>query len=346
MHYVKLDSQGEAPAANPKIKLHSSGMGRSIMVEIQLSKSTTKSNSFLARLSRDLKKNKELYLLVLPVIIFYLIFHYKPMYGAVIAFKNFSPNKGIWGSPWVGLKHFQDFFGSFYFPRVLKNTLTISITSLAVGFPAPIFLALLINELRLKWFTKTVQTITYLPHFISLVVICGIIKDFVANDGVIGQIVAWITGNDVSLLTVPQYFVPIFVSSGIWQEIGWGSIIYLAALAGIDQEQYEAAAIDGANRWRQTLNITIPGIMPTIIILFILRMGGLLGVGFEKVILLYNESIYETSDVISSFVYRRGLQEFSFSYSSAVGLFNAVINFIFIFSTNWISRKVNETSLW
>lgn len=295
---------------------------------------------------KDFMKNKELYLLVLPVLLYYLIFHYKPMYGAIIAFKNFIPAKGIMGSPWVGFKHFQDFFGNYYFWRLLTNTVTISVTSLLIGFPAPIILALLINELKVKWFSRIVQTITYLPHFISLVVICGMLKDFTSDRGVITSILSIFTGKTDSLLSIPKYFVPIYVGSDIWQGVGWGSIIYLAALMGIDQEQYEAASIDGANRWKQTLHITIPGILPTIVIMFILRMGGILNVGFEKIILLYNPVIYETSDVISSFVYRKGLQEFNFSYSSAVGLFNSVINFFFVVSSNWISKKLNETSLW
>lgn len=310
-------------------------------------KTNTSHKTGLGKIIRkDFKKNKELYIIALPVIIYYLIFHYKPMYGAIIAFKQFVPAKGILGSPWVGLKHFKDFFGGFYFWRLLKNTLTISATSIIFGFPAPIILALLINELRFKFFTRVVQTITYLPHFISLVVICGMIKELVSDQGVISNIIAIFTGNHENLLNLPKYFVPLFVGSDIWQGVGYGSIIYLAALMGIDQEQYEAAAIDGANKWKQIIHITIPGILPTIIIMFILRIGGILNVGFEKIILLYNPAIYETSDVISSFVYRKGLQEFNFSFSSAVGLFNSVINFIFLVSANWLSRKFNETSLW
>jgi putative aldouronate transport system permease protein len=311
-----------------------------------LKTNTSRKNGLGNIIRKDFEKNKELYLIVLPVIIYYLIFHYKPMYGAIIAFKNFVPAKGILGSPWVGLKHFKDFFGGFYFWRLLKNTITISATSIIFGFPAPIILALLINELRFKYFTRVVQTITYLPHFISLVVICGMIKEFVSDTGVVSGIIAMFTGNQENLLNFPNYFVTLFVGSDIWQGVGYGSIIYLAALMGIDQEQYEAAQIDGANKWRQVLHITLPGILPTIIVMFILRIGGILNVGFEKIILLYNPAIYETSDVISSFVYRKGLQEFNFSFSSAVGLFNSVINFIFLISANWLSRKFNETSLW
>lgn len=295
---------------------------------------------------KDFIKNKELYALVLPVIIYYLIFHYKPMYGAIIAFKDFSPAKGIMGSEWIGFKNFQMFFNDIYFFRIIKNTLTISITSIIFGFPAPIILALLINELRSKKFSRLVQTITYLPYFISIVVISGIIKEFVSDQGVITSVFKFFTHESNNMLSNPKLFVPIFVGSDIWQGIGWGSIIYLAALTSIDQEIYEAASIDGANRWKQVIHVTIPGILPTIVTMFILRMGGILNVGFEKIILLYNPVIYETSDVISSYVYRRGLQEFSFSFSSAVGLFNSVINFIFLISANWLSRKFNDTSLW
>jgi putative aldouronate transport system permease protein len=305
-----------------------------------------KAPSFMQRLKRDLVKNKGLYLLVLPVLAFYLIFHYKPMYGAMIAFKNYSPAKGVLGSPWVGLKHFQSFFGSHYFLRILKNTVTISLTNLAFGFPAPIILALLINELRVKWYSKLVQTLTYLPHFISLVVICGMIKDFTLDTGLINYIIEFFGGKPQTLLSVPSYFVPIYVISDIWQGVGWGSIIYLAALMSIDQQLYEAAEIDGAGKWKQTLHVTLPGILPTIAVMFILRVGNILNVGFEKIILLYNPVIYDTADVISTFVYRKGLLEFNWSYSSAVGLFNSVINFTLLITTNWLSKKFNETSLW
>lgn len=294
----------------------------------------------------DFKVNKSLYLLVLPVLIYYILFHYKPMYGVIIAFKNFTPSKGIIGSPWVGLTHFKDFISSMYFFRILKNTLVINVTGLIFGFPAPIVLALLINELKNKFFTRTVQTITYLPHFISMVVICGMLRDFVSDTGIISQIVSVFTGERINLLNVSKYFVPIFVGSDIWQSVGWGTIIYLAALTGIDQQLYEAAKVDGANKWKQVIHITIPGIMNTVIVLLILRVGSMLNVGFEKVILLYNPAIYETADVISSFVYRKGLLEFNFSYSSAVGLFNSVVNLVLLIATNKLSKKYSEASLW
>ena len=302
--------------------------------------------SFGSRLAKDLRRNKYLYLMAIPVIAYYIIFHYKPMYGAVIAFKEFSPIKGILGSPWVGLKHFYDFFNDYYFARIMANTIVISFSSLIFGFPAPIILALLMNELKNRIFTRTVQTITYMPHFISLVVICGLIRSFTADDGIITYVFGLFGGEKVSMLNKSELFVPIYVISGIWQGVGWGSIIYLSALQSIDVQLYEAATIDGAGYLRRAWHITLPGIMPTIVIMLILRMGHLMSVGYEKIILLYNPAIYETSDVISSYVYRKGLLEFNWSYSSAVGLFNSVINFLMLTAANKISKKVNETSLW
>lgn len=290
--------------------------------------------------------NKYLYLMMIPVLAYYFIFHYTPMYGAVIAFKDYSPMKGILGSDWVGMKHFVDFFDSYYFWRILKNTLLISLYSLVFEFPMPILLALLINEVRHRRFKRVVQTITYMPYFISLVVICGIITDFTNADGLINRMFMWLGYDGQAMLQRPDLFRPIYILSEIWQRIGWESIIYIAALSSIDQEQYEAARMDGANRLKQMFYITLPGILPTITIMLILRMGNLLNVGFEKIILLYNPVTYETADVISSFVYRKGLLEFGWSYSSAVGLFNSVINLILLITANYISRRVSNNSLW
>ena len=294
----------------------------------------------------DLKKYRYIYLMSIPVVIYYILFHYLPMYGAIISFKNFSPGLGIWGSPWVGFQNFEDFFTGPYFFRIFRNTVLINFYQLIFNFPAPILLALLLNEITSNKFKRVVQTVSYMPHFISIMVICGLIIDFTAKDGIINDLVAFFGVERQSMLLNPGLFQPIYVLSGIWQEIGWGSIIYLAALSSIDTEQYEAAHIDGATRWQQMWNITLPGIMPTIIIMLILRIGSMMNLGFEKIILLYNPSIYETADVISSYVYRKGLLEFSYSYSSAVGLFNSVINFVLLLSANKISRKVNEVSLW
>ena len=302
--------------------------------------------SFGYRLKSDMRRNYPLYLLIVPVLAYYIIFYYKPMYGAIIAFKEYSPSLGIIDSPWVGFNQFIKFFTAPDFARILKNTLVISITSIVFGFPAPIILALLFNELRNAKFKSVAQTISYLPHFVSLVVVCGLIKTFVSQGGIIFQLATALGAKNVGMLSRPECFVPIYVLSVIWQEICWGSIIYLAALSRIDQELYEAAKIDGANKWKQTLHVTLPGIAPTIIIMFILRMGSLLSVGYEKVILLYNPLIYETSDVISSYVYRVGLGQQSWSYSTAVGLVNSVVNFGIIMLTNRISAKYSETSLW
>ncbi|NBD28127.1 ABC transporter permease [Paenibacillus glycinis] len=298
------------------------------------------------RFVRDFMLNKYLYLMMLPVIAYYVVFHYAPMYGALIAFKDYSPMKGILGSDWVGLKHFEDFFRSYYFLRILKNTLLISLYSLLFEFPAPIVLALLINEVRHRAFKRTVQTITYMPYFISLVVICGIITDFTNADGLINRVFTWLGYDGQAMLQKPDLFRPIYILSEIWQRIGWESIIYIAALMSIDQEQYEAARMDGASRFKQIFYITLPGIMPTIAIMLILRMGNLLNVGFEKIILLYNPVTYEKADVISSFVYRKGLLEFGWSYSSAVGLFNSAINLVLLVLANYVSRRVSKNSLW
>lgn len=303
-------------------------------------------SSFKARFARDLQKNYSLYLLVLPVVAFYIIFHYLPMYGAIIAFKNYSPGKGILGSPWCGFDHFISFFQSIYFGRILRNTLRISILNILFGFTAPIILALLINELKSRTYSRIVQTVTYLPHFISLVVVCGMLADFLDVDGIITQICMMFGLENQNLLRVPDYFTTIYVASDIWQGVGWGSIIYLAALAGIDPSLHEAARIDGASRWRQVWTVDIPCILPTIITLLVLRMGSVMSVGYEKIILLYNSLTMEKADVISSFVYRKGLLESNYGFSTAVGLFNSVINMLLVVAANTISRKVNETSLW
>ena len=301
---------------------------------------------FGVRLREDFARNRVLYLMVMPVVIFYILFAYLPMYGITIAFQDFNPALGYFKSPWVGWENFKSFFGSVYFWRILRNTLHISLASIIFGFPAPILLALLINEVNSKAFMKSVQTLTYLPHFISLVVVCGIIRDFTSTGGVVTQMIAKVTGDNTSMLMKPQAFVPLYVVSEIWQGIGWGSIIYIAALSGIDTQLYEAASLDGCGRLRQVIHVSIPGILPTIVIMLILRMGSVLNVGYEKIILLYNPSIYETADVISSFTYRKGLQEFEWSYGSAVGLFNSIVNVFFLLGTNYMSSKLTQSSLW
>lgn len=305
-------------------------------------------SGFWKRLGKDLVRNRYIYLMALPALLYYVIYHYWPMYGSIIAFKDFSPTLGILGSPWAGLKYFEQFFSSIYFGRILRNTLLISLYSIIWSFPAPILLALLMNEIRSEMFKRTVQTVTYLPHFISTVIICGMLVDFTSMRGLFSYIIELFGGQAQNLLMKPDLFRPIYIISGIWQEVGWGSIIYLAALTGIDNSLYEAARIDGAGRFQQMVHITLPGISPTIIIMLILRMGQVMNVGFEKVMLLYNAATYEVADVISTFVYRKGIIEASYSYSAAVGLFNSVINFAMIIFANWISRHVGdgETSFW
>lgn len=303
-------------------------------------------DSFGIRFKKDFRKNYSLYLIALPVIVFYIVFSYIPMYGAIIAFQNYSPARGITGSAWVGLEHFRKFFGSIYFGRVLKNTLRISILNIIFGFSAPIVLALMVNELKSRTYSKIVQTITYLPHFISLVVICGMIADFCDKNGIITQMLTLFGVSNQNLLNIPEYFTTIYVASDVWQTVGWGSIIYLAALMGIDPSLNEAAMVDGAGRWRQIWTVDIPCILPTIITLLVLRMGSVMSVGYEKVILLYNSLTMEKADVISSYVYRKGLLEANYGYSTAVGLFNSAINMILVVAANQISRKLTETSLW
>lgn len=303
-------------------------------------------NGYGKFLRRQWRQYKYLYLMLIPVIVYYAVFHYRPMYGVLIAFKNFSPGKGILGSPWVGFKFFLEFFDSYYFTRIVRNTLLINIYGLLFTFPAPILLALLLNEVRSAPYKKLVQTISYLPHFVSTVVIAGLVLQFVAKNGFINNVAVLLGGERVSFMLNPRYFRTIYLVSDVWQGIGWGSIIYLAALSGISPELYEAATIDGAGRFKQMLHITLPGISSTIIILLILKIGNMMNLGFEKIILLYNESIYETADVISSFIYRRGILEANYSYSTAVGLFNSVINLILILGANMLSRKFTETYLW
>ncbi len=299
-----------------------------------------------ARAWKQVKKNKAIYLMILPVIIYYILFHYKPMYGVIIAFMDYSPRKGVLGSEWVGLEHFMDFFGGYYFWRLLRNTLKLSFATLLIGFPVPIILALLINELNNKKFSKMVQTITYMPHFVSMVVLCSMIRQFIGSNGFITHFFTLFGYNGDNMLSHGEFWIPMYVISNIWTGAGWGSIVYLAALTSIDSQLYDAAKVDGANRWKQTVHVTFPSILPTIVIMLIMRVGQIMGVGSEKTILLYNEGIYEDADIISSYVYRLGLISREFSFSTAVGLFNSVVNFILVIIANKISKKTTETSLW
>ena len=306
-------------------------------------------NTFSKRLARDWNMNKWKYILMIPVLIYLFLFCYKPMYGLVIAFKDYKITRGIAGSSWANpwYKWFLNFFTDPYFGRIIRNTFVISGTTILFGFPAPIVLALMINEVQNSKFKRTVQTITYMPYFVSMVVMCGLIKQFTMSNGIFSQIAQAFGFPAQNFLMNPKAFVPIYVASDIWQGIGWNSIIYLAAITSIDQEQYDAAKVDGANRFQQILHITLPGIMPTVTILFILRMGSIVNVGYEKIILLYNSSTYSTADVISTYNYRLSFASTSpmYSKSTAIGMFNTVVNVFFLLVTNAISGKLSENSL-
>lgn len=296
---------------------------------------------------RLLKNNYELYLFILPAVIFFAIFHYYPMYGLQIAFKDFDVSKGIWGSEWVGLEHFLRFFNSYYFWTLIKNTIGISVYTLAVNFPLPILLALMLNEVGNAKFKKFVQTVTYAPHFISMVVMVGMILSFLSpNTGIVNLILQALGGDSIYFMGEASMFKTIYVVTGAWQGTGWGAIIYLANLSSVDPQLHEAATIDGATRLQRIRYINFPVLLPTIIIMLIMRTGNIMSVGFEKVFLMQNSLNMETSDVISTYVYRAGLQQAQFSFSAAVGFFNSVINFILLTVVNQISKKVGETSLW
>ena len=301
---------------------------------------------FRQRWRRNWAAYKYVYLMLVPILAYYIIFHYIPMLGSVIAFQNFKPALGIERSKWVGMKHFISFFNSPYAWRVIRNTLLLNGTQILFAFPAPIIFALLLNEVRARRFKSVVQTVSYMPHFISLVVICGMLTDFTMSDGLITDIATFFGVERTNLLDQPQYFRTVFVGSGIWQNIGWGSIIYLATLTNVDPTLHEAAAIDGAGRFRWMLHVSLPALVPIIVIQLIMRIGNVLSQGHEKVILLYRPLTYETADIISSFVYRRGLQEANFSFGAAVSIFNSVVNLIILIAANTFSRHVNENSLW
>jgi len=298
------------------------------------------------RVWKQIKDSRYLYLIFLLPIVYFLVFKYGPMFGILIAFKDYNVFVGVWNSQWAGLKHFEQFITDPYFWKLVRNTLLLNFYMLIFYFPAPIILALLLNEIRINAFKRVVQSISYLPHFLSTVVVTGMLVNFLATDGLINQMIAAMGFAKIQFLMMPEWFRTIYISSEIWQKIGWGSIIYLAALSGVDPNLYEAARMDGANRFKQAIHVTLPGISPVITILFLLTLGDLMSIGFEKILLLYTGPTYETADVISTFVYRRGLLGADFSYGAAVGLFQSVISFLLIVWANYAARKLNATSLW
>ena len=295
---------------------------------------------------QDWHMNKWLYILAVPVFLYFFIFNYLPMFGLVIAFEDFKPQLGIFQSPWVGLQHFIDFFTGPNFLTILRNTLVISLLGLGVGFPLSIVYALMLNELHCKWFKKGVQPIHYLPYFVSLVVICGLIIEFCSTNGLITNVLVNVFHmKRENLLQNPKYFWAINLVSDIWQGLGYGAIFFISAITSVSQELHEAAAIDGAGRLKRAWHITLPGIMPAIVTMLVLKCGMILQVGSDKILLLYNASIYETADVIATHVQRMGIEKMQYGYSAAVGLFNSVVGTILLILSNWASKKLTDNSI-
>ena len=307
---------------------------------------TTAISSWGRMVKADWKKHWPLYIMLIPVILFYIVWLYMPMYGIQVAFRNFSPRLGISGSPWIGFDNFRNFFNSVFAWRVIRNTFVLSFFNMLWAFPIPIIFALLLNEVRNALFKRTVQTISYMPFFISLVVACGIFLDFSTTDGLFAQAQRLLGLEPINLFSTPSLFRTMFNITDIWQGFGFASIIYLAALSSVNSELYEAAKIDGAGRFKQIWHVSLPGITPTITILLILRVSQLMTVNFERILLLQNGFTMEVSDVIQTFVFRRGLIDFDVGLATAVGLFGAVINFIILLSANRVANKINGSGLW
>ncbi|MFK7694146.1 ABC transporter permease [Paenibacillus sp. HJGM_3] len=293
------------------------------------------------------KKYGFYYLMAAPALIGFFIFDYLPMYGIILAFKDYRFVDGIIGSPWVGLQHFEQFFSDIFFWRILKNTLIISSLHIVFGFPAPIILALLFNELANKRFKMAVQTISYLPHFMSWVILAGIMVEVLSpSRGALNYLITLFGGKPIYFLADTDYFVGVLVASHVWQSIGWGSVVYLAGIAGINQDQFESAKIDGATRLQQMRYITIPSLVPIMTILFILSIGGIMNAGFNQIFNLYSPAVYSVADVIDTYVYRVGLIETKYGFSTAVGLFKNVIGLILVLGTNYIVKRFNEYGIW
>ena len=296
---------------------------------------------------KKLYRDRRLVLMVLPAVAYYVIFSYIPMTGLVMAFKNFVPGNGLYAGEWVGLKWFERFFSSVYFGRLLRNTFLLSFYSLLFGCPVPILFALCISEVRNTRLKRGIQTVSYLPYFFSTVVVVGMVRNFLAlNDGIVNTVIELLGGKRVNFFMEASCFRTIYVCTGIWQNFGFSSIIYIAAILGISPELYESASLDGIHKFQEVWYITLPIIKPTILILLLLNVGNLMSVGFEKVYLMYNGSTYETADVISTYVYRQGIESNKYSYSAAIGLFNSIMNFVFVFAANFASRRLADASLW
>ncbi len=296
---------------------------------------------------KNVRKNAGLYAMLAIPLAWYIIFKYIPMYGLQIAFRKFNPTLGITKSPWTGLTYFEQFFHSYYFKDILWNTVSLSLFTMLIGFPMPIILALLINEVKNTKFKKVIQNITYMPNFLSVVVIVSMLTIFSNRDyGLFNKVGSLFGMASVDLMSKPACFQPLYVFSNVWQFMGFNAIIYIAALAGVDQELYEAASIDGASRMQKILHISLPCIMGTIIIMFIMRIGSLMSVGFEKAYLMQNSVNMSRSEIISTFIYKNGIQKGQFGYSTAVGLFNSVINFALLVGANFASKRMTKTSLW
>lgn len=313
----------------------------------QVKTKSTGKGSMYSRIIRRLKKEYALWILIIPVIAYFVIFKYIPMYGLVIAFQDYRPGSGFFASPWVGMKHFKAFVEGIYFFRLIRNTLLLNVYLVLWLFPIPIIFALLLNEVKVLWFKKVVQTVSYLPYFVSTVVICGLIKSFLApSTGIINILRENLGFKSIAFLSKAKYFRTIYVISDVWVFMGWNSIIYIAAISGINPEIYEAGRIDGTNRLQAMWYITLPSIKQTIVILLIMRIGNMLSMGVQKLILLYSPATYSTADCISSYVYRSGLLNAQYSFAAAVDLFNSIINFLLLVCTNFISKKYTEVSLW
>ncbi|MDD3334399.1 MAG: ABC transporter permease subunit [Eubacteriales bacterium] len=307
---------------------------------------TAKPATRAGTLWKSMVKHRYIYFMLIPVVAYYLIFHYATMYYSVIAFMDYKPMKGIEGSKFVGFKHFTDFLTGVYAWRVIRNTLLLNLYQILFSFTGSIIFALMINQMMENKYKNLIQTVTYMPHFISVVVVCGLLTEFCESTSIFGDILALFGVERSNLLASPNNFRTIFVASDMWQHMGWGTIIYLATLSGVDPSLHEAATIDGAGRIQRIIHVNIPAILPVIVIQLIMRVGNMMVMGYEKIILLYSPAIYETSDVISSYVYRRGLMERDYSYGAAVGLFNSIINLTILIGANAFSRRVTETSLW